>query len=69
MCDCLEQCGFCGGDGWIYGSMFDREGRRIADEPPAQTCPYCGGRGLCEDGSKLWPAESRQSIIRRQEGD
>jgi len=66
MCECFENCGFCEARGYVFGSMFDKEGRRIADEPPVQTCPYCAGTGRCVHGSVLWPAESRASIIQRQ---
>jgi len=63
-----EQCGYCSGQGLIHVSMFDCEGRRIAQEPPVLPCPYCHGDGKCWGGSKLLPAESRAAIIRRQEG-
>ena len=62
----FETCGFCQGRGQVYGSMFDREGRRLFTEPPLEACAYCGGTGECVDGTKLWPAPSREQIIRRQ---
>jgi hypothetical protein len=64
----FTMCGYCQGLGLVYRSMFDRAGRRIADEPQLDTCEYCGGTGVCIDGHKLRPAESRSSILRRQEG-
>jgi len=64
--EAFETCGFCQGNGHVYGSMFDAEGRRLHDEPPVETCLYCGGTGRCVNGSVLWPAESRASIIKRQ---
>jgi hypothetical protein len=63
-----ETCGFCQGRGHVYGSMFNREGRRLYSTPPVESCPYCSGSGECVDGRKLWPAPSREQIIHRQEG-
>lgn len=62
-----EQCGYCGGCGYVHGSMYDRDGRKNHDEPPRRTCEYCCGYGTVEDGHKLLPAESREEIIRRQQ--
>ena len=67
--DKFEICGFCRGTGTVYGSMFDREGRQLYLDPPPVACDYCGGRGSCIDGDKLWPAPSRKTILRRQLGD
>ena len=66
MSDAFETCGYCRGLGQVYGSMFDREGRRAYHEPPVVVCPYCAGTGRCVNGSVLWPAEPREDIIRRQ---
>jgi len=51
-----EPCGFCGGNGFVFGSMYDCDGRQRYDEPPRLTCEYCDGFGRCEDGSILLPA-------------
>jgi len=64
----IEPCGFCSGSGIVYGSMYDRFGYKIYDEPPKRVCEYCDGSGYTELGSTLLPAESREEIIRRQEG-
>jgi len=64
----FETCGFCQGRGYVYGSMFDREGRRLFTEPPMVVCEYCAGTGECVDGSKWYPAPSREEIIERQSG-
>lgn len=61
-----ETCGYCGGTGTTYGSMYDQLGYRLHDEPPPQVCEYCGGSGQCENGDILLPAETRDEIIRRQ---
>jgi hypothetical protein len=51
-----EPCGYCGGRGFILGSMYDAYGYQRFDEPPRVTCEYCGGFGQCEDGGLLLPA-------------
>jgi hypothetical protein len=53
---CLETCGFCGGSGKVPGPTHDREGRQRRDWPERIVCEYCGGAGVCEEGSKLLPA-------------
>jgi len=68
MCEHFETCGFCQGKGAVFGSMFDREGRRLYDEPPVLTCCYCAGTGRCVHGSELWPAKSREQILKEQSG-
>ena len=68
MCECFETCGYCQGKGVVFGSMFDREGRRLYDEPPVLTCFYCAGTGRCVHGSVLWPAKSREQILKEQQG-
>lgn len=62
-----EPCGYCGGNGWVWGNTHDRFGYRIHDEPPRVTCEYCGGSGACAQGSLLLPCEARESIIKRGE--
>lgn len=52
----MDTCGYCGGRGWILGSMYGRDGRKDHDEPPRIVCEYCGGAGYCEEGEKLLPA-------------
>jgi hypothetical protein len=29
-----ETCGYCGGKGWVYGSMYDAYGYQRFHEPP-----------------------------------
>jgi hypothetical protein len=58
-----ETCGYCGGQGWVYGPMFSYDGYKTHDEPPQITCEYCGGRGMVEDGSILLPAQPREYYL------
>lgn len=53
----LETCNYCGGRGWLYGSVYDAYGYQRFDEPPQLTCQYCNGSGQCADGSRLLPAD------------
>ncbi len=59
-----ETCGFCGGRGHVYASMYDNHGYQRHDEPPRVTCEYCDGCGLIEDGSILLPAYPREYYLR-----
>jgi hypothetical protein len=59
-----EVCGFCGGNGYVYASMYDCDGRQIYDEPPGAVCEYCDGYGQCENGYILLPAYSREHYER-----
>jgi hypothetical protein len=56
-----EICGYCGGRGFVLGSMFDRWGYQCHIEPPQMTCEYCGGSGQCEDGARLLPAREPEN--------
>lgn len=49
-------CGYCGGRGFILGSMYDADGCQRFHEPPHLVCEYCGGFGQCESGDKLLAA-------------
>ncbi len=59
-----ETCGFCGGAGFVYGSMYDSYGYQRFHEPPQLVCEYCGGCGQCEYGSILAPAAPREAYER-----
>ena len=59
-----EPCGYCGGNGYIYGSMYDDHGFQRFHEPPKVVCEYCGGFGRCADGHKLLPAYPREHYER-----
>jgi len=66
MADIYEVCGYCGGRGQVFRSMYNRLGERIADKPPLVICEYCGGTGECVNGSNLWPAPTREQILKKQ---
>lgn len=50
-----ETCGYCEGSGLVNGPAYDREGRFRTDWPRRIACEYCGGSGMCEEGSKIVP--------------
>lgn len=60
----FELCGFCGGNGFVYRSMYDEYGYQRYDEPPRVVCEYCNGCGRCEDGNLLLPAAPREAYER-----
>jgi len=60
----LEICGYCGGAGLVHGSMYDQDGRRRYQEPPAVTCEYCNGSGSVINGSCLLPASEDDKVTR-----
>lgn len=45
-------CGFCGGTGCVARPPHDAYGYR-PDLAGEQTCEYCDGAGVCEDGNML----------------
>jgi hypothetical protein len=59
-----ETCGFCGGNGFVYASMYDSYGCQRFDEPPRVVCAYCGETGCCENGHVLLPAAPREHYER-----
>jgi hypothetical protein len=62
-----ETCGFCGGSGYTFRSMYDSHGYKRYDEPPRVTCEYCGGCGMIEDGHLLMPACPREYYLRDED--
>lgn len=59
-----ETCGFCGGTGHTYRSMYDNHGYKRYEEPPRVVCEYCGGSGMIEDGHLLLAAYPREYYLR-----
>lgn len=60
----FEICGYCGGNGFVYASMYDCDGRQRFHEPPKVVCEYCDGFGRCADGHLLLPAYPREHYER-----